>query len=93
MLGFKLKYGGNDSSFTSLAAGSGFLNLTTQENVEVVNFWGRVIFHVSDVDATYRRMRDAGYDTLTTPADARWGERYFHISDPDGHELSIARPL
>ncbi|MGH8701888.1 MAG: VOC family protein, partial [Burkholderiales bacterium] len=27
------------------------------------------------------------------PADAPWGERYFHISDPDGHELSFARPL
>ncbi|MEC8370717.1 MAG: VOC family protein, partial [Pseudomonadota bacterium] len=21
------------------------------------------------------------------------GERYFHITDPDGHELSFARPL
>ena len=21
------------------------------------------------------------------------GERYFHLSDPDGHELSFARPL
>ncbi|MHC4164482.1 MAG: VOC family protein, partial [Planctomycetota bacterium] len=27
------------------------------------------------------------------PADAEWGERYFHITDPDGHELSFARPL
>ncbi|MEE9270499.1 MAG: VOC family protein, partial [Candidatus Krumholzibacteria bacterium] len=24
---------------------------------------------------------------------AEWGERYFHITDPDGHELSFARPL
>jgi len=27
------------------------------------------------------------------PADAPWGERYFHILDPDGHELSFARRL
>ena len=27
------------------------------------------------------------------PRDAEWGERYFHILDPDGHELSFARPL
>ena len=28
-----------------------------------------------------------------TPCDAEWGERYFHITDPDGHELSFARAL
>ncbi|MQG14065.1 MAG: VOC family protein, partial [SAR202 cluster bacterium] len=22
-----------------------------------------------------------------------WGERYFHINDPDAHELSFAKPL
>ena len=27
------------------------------------------------------------------PADAPWGERYFHITDPDGHELSFAKRL
>jgi len=27
------------------------------------------------------------------PRDASWGERYFHMPDPDGHELSFARPL
>jgi uncharacterized glyoxalase superfamily protein PhnB len=26
------------------------------------------------------------------PRDAPWGERYFHMRDPDGHELSFARP-
>ena len=27
------------------------------------------------------------------PLDAPWGERYFHMLDPDGHELSFARPI
>jgi uncharacterized glyoxalase superfamily protein PhnB len=27
------------------------------------------------------------------PRDAEWGERFFHLVDPDGHELSFARPL
>jgi uncharacterized glyoxalase superfamily protein PhnB len=27
------------------------------------------------------------------PQDASWGERYFHLPDPDGHELSFARPI
>src|SRR5438128_550362 len=29
----------------------------------------------------------------TVPRDAEWGERFFHLADPDGHELSFARPL
>ena len=27
------------------------------------------------------------------PRDGSWGERYFHMYDPDGRELSFARPL
>ena len=27
------------------------------------------------------------------PRDGSWRERYFHMYDPDGHELSFARPL
>ena len=38
-------------------------------------------------------LQSEGYRTETAPADASWGERYFHIRDPDDHELSIARPL
>ncbi len=55
--------------------------------------WGRVVFWVADVDAMYRLARTAGFDVQTAPADAPWGERYFHVRDPDGHELSFARPL
>ena len=39
------------------------------------------------------RALAAGYSPDTAPRDAEWGERYFHITDPDGHELSFARPL
>ena len=28
----------------------------------------------------------------TPPRDAKWGERYFHLTDPDGHAFSFARP-
>jgi uncharacterized glyoxalase superfamily protein PhnB len=45
------------------------------------------------VDAQHARIRAAGYDPETPPADAAWGERYFHVRDPDGHELSFAKPL
>ena len=38
-------------------------------------------------------MIAAGYPPDTAPRDAEWGERFFHVTDPDGHELSFAKPL
>ena len=52
-----------------------------------------MIFHVADVDAFRGRALAAGCRPSTAPRDAEWGERFFHLSDPDGHELSFARPL
>lgn len=93
-LGFSLLYGGSDASFTSFRVGEGYLNVQldpagpTQRPV-----WGRVVLWVDDVDAMYRRAVAAGFDPEAEPADAPWGERYFHIRDRDGHELSFAQPL
>jgi uncharacterized glyoxalase superfamily protein PhnB len=36
---------------------------------------------------------EAGFVPEFEPRDAAWGERYFHLRDPDGHELSFPRPL
>lgn len=91
-LGFSLVHGGETEPFTSLAAGVSFLNLTT-ETRGPINWWGRVVFHVSDVDAIYRKALAAGIVPASAPRDAPWNERYFHVCDPDGHELSFARPL
>jgi hypothetical protein len=52
-----------------------------------------VIFNDSDVDALYRRVIAAGYQPDAAPRDAEWGERFFHLTDPDGHELNFACPL
>jgi catechol 2,3-dioxygenase-like lactoylglutathione lyase family enzyme len=91
-LGFQMRYGGPDAEFTSFRVGGGYLNLQLGERrSELV--WGRIVFWVDDVDAMYERARSAGLTPLTEPADAPWGERYFHIHDPAGHELSFARPL
>ena len=92
-LGFPVRYGSEQATFTSLHAGSCYLNLVAQPADRRWSWWGRVIFHVSDVDALHRRAVAHGLAPTTAPADAPWGERYFHISDPDGHELSFARPL
>ena len=92
-LGFDLVHGGEASSFTSLRAGSGYLNLVARPVQRRWCWWGRVIFHVGNVDALYARALAAGCRPTTTPRDAEWGERFFHLTDPDGHELSFARPL
>jgi catechol 2,3-dioxygenase-like lactoylglutathione lyase family enzyme len=92
-LGFDAVYGGEASSFTSLRAGSGYLNLIAQPAQRRWCWWGRVIFHVADVDALHERALAAGCHPTAAPRDAEWGERFFHLTDPDGHELSFARPL
>jgi catechol 2,3-dioxygenase-like lactoylglutathione lyase family enzyme len=93
-LGFRILAGGRDAPFTTFRAGDSFLNLQLDPKHAPINdIWGRVIFWVADVDATYERARAAGLASSTSPADAPWGERYFHINDVDGHELSFARPL
>jgi catechol 2,3-dioxygenase-like lactoylglutathione lyase family enzyme len=92
-LGFRLRYGGADAFFTSFTVGGGFLNLIRQSPRRTWSWWGRVIFHVDDVDALYFRALSCGMKPESEPADADWGERYFHLVDPDGHELSFARPL
>ena len=92
-LGFTLRHGGEQASFTSLHAGPGYLNLIARPAGGPRSWWGRVIFYASDVDAFYSRAVAMGLQPDTTPADAPWGERFFHLTDPDGHELSFARPL
>ncbi len=92
-LGFDILCGGEAASFTSFRAGPGYLNLIAQGEQKQWSWWGRIIFYVDDVDALYRRALAEGHQPSTTPRDAEWGERYFHLTDPDGHELSFARPL
>jgi catechol 2,3-dioxygenase-like lactoylglutathione lyase family enzyme len=92
-LGFVLRYGGEEAGFTSFTVGPGFLNLEAREDEAVRSPWGRVVFHVADVDAVYRRALERGYQPENAPRDAPWGERYFHLGDPDGHELSFAKPI
>lgn len=91
-LGFETVYGGPDEAFTSLKIGANFVNLQHTGDTPGTG-WGRVIFHVDSPDQVHSTALAAGYPASTEPADAPWGERYFHIFDPDGHELSFARRL
>jgi catechol 2,3-dioxygenase-like lactoylglutathione lyase family enzyme len=92
VLGMKLLYGGEDAGFSSLRAGNPQSAIFNLEQGERMTRWGRLIFYVSDVDAFWTYLKESGFNP-DTPRDASWGERFFHMPDPDGHELSFARPL
>lgn len=91
-VGLEMLYGGGDAAFTSFRVGGGYVNLILEEE-HGVNWWGRLILYVDDVDAMYQKLVDAGLQPDDVPKDAPWRERYFHIFDPDGHELSFAKPI
>jgi len=90
--GFPIVYGGPDETFTTLQVGTNYINLSVEPTGPNGN-WGRFIIHVPSPDAVWRTLVDAGYEPAFEPRDAPWGERYFHIFDPDGHEVSFACPL
>lgn len=95
VLGSEVMFGGSDTSFTTLKITEGqFLNLQLDPNwLPLERVWGRFILWVDDVDAVHDAFIAAGHTPSMAPSDAVWGERYFHIIDPAGHEVSIARPL
>ena len=95
-LGFQPIFGGPNAAFTSYRAGSGYLNLMLsrgQHNPAAAANWGRAIFYVDDVDHFHARAAANGLQPQFPPRDAPWRERYFHIRDPDGHEISFAKPI
>ncbi len=63
-----------------------------------VEHFGRIIFHTDDVDKLYDYLKNnesISSDVVfeNAPTDAPWGERYFHIREPDGYQLSFATLL
>jgi catechol 2,3-dioxygenase-like lactoylglutathione lyase family enzyme len=90
-LGFEILYGGVQATFTSFRLGETFLNLILTP-AYTGQWWGRVIFRVRKVDDLHAELMARGMRP-ESPREGTWGERYFHIKDPDGHELSFAELL
>jgi len=98
--GFTPVCGGKSSSFTTLEIKKGsktYLNLELRKEASSKDF-GRIIFYTSDVDELYRTLKkDNTISKLglfeNEPTNAPWGERFFHIRDPDGYQLSFAMPI
>jgi len=92
LLGMELVYGGEDTYFSSLRTRDSKDPILNLEHGNPPAQWGRIIFYVADVDAFWTYLTELGFDPERA-RDASWGERYFHMSDPDGHELSFAHPI
>lgn len=60
--------------------------------------FGRVIFHTENVDELYSYMKNDEHISKlvifeSEPTNAPWRERFFHIREPNGYQLSFAQPL
>jgi catechol 2,3-dioxygenase-like lactoylglutathione lyase family enzyme len=105
--GFKLTFGGyNHDLFTTYEIGqntSVYLNLelfklNDHSKYEHSKNLVKIILHVNDVDKLYHYFKnDQIISNLISfenePTDASWGERYFHVRDPDGYLLSFAQSI
>ena len=105
-LGLKATFGGPDAKFTTFSVSAPVTEASNVLHVNLVHApayvppaaqpgapggWGRAVFFVDDVDALHSHLINGGVQA-PAPRDAPWGERYFHVLDPDGHELSFATP-
>ena len=50
-------------------------------------------FAVEDVDAQYRRLKQAGVAGCTEPVTYPWGWRAFGFCDPDGNHIDFVQQL
>jgi catechol 2,3-dioxygenase-like lactoylglutathione lyase family enzyme len=48
---------------------------------------------LSGVDQLYEQVRAAGIEPDGPPANRSWGERTFHVSDPDGNRIEFDSQL
>ena len=103
VLGFKVKWGDGDPSYTSFETGD-----TT---ISINSYWimgdalglpanppksdrAVLIFEVEDVDAKYEALKKRGVTFTHPPEDhTDWGIRTAHFRDPAGNLIEINKPL
>ncbi|TWU57111.1 VOC family protein [Rubripirellula reticaptiva] len=92
-LGFALHRGGEQASFTTFQVSEQHVNLRLINPDAPTPVASLIIFAVDDVDVLYQSLVDKGLKPEFEPKDAEWGERYFHLRDPEGNELSFAQRI
>jgi catechol 2,3-dioxygenase-like lactoylglutathione lyase family enzyme len=100
--------GSSADSFTTYQIGRfrniTFLNLELQKSLDSdinennnKNHFSRTIFYTENVDKLHSYFKDNRMilnliELENEPVNAAWNERYFHMRDPDGFQLSFAQP-
>jgi MerR family transcriptional regulator, thiopeptide resistance regulator len=54
---------------------------------------GGLVVHVDDVDAHFKRAREAGATIDSEPVDQPYGQREYGARDPEGHRWWFATPI
>ena len=83
--------GGDHASVPGFRDSDGYITLRIRSS-QAVRRLSRVIVLVEEVDSLYSKLKESGLEP-ESPRDGDWGERFFHLKDPDGHELSFAQLL
>jgi catechol 2,3-dioxygenase-like lactoylglutathione lyase family enzyme len=88
----------HDDDCKSSAADFGNNKFNVREKTKGRENFGRIIFHTENVDRLYSYMKHDEYISKSIvfenePTNASWGERFFHIREPNGYQLSFAQPL
>jgi catechol 2,3-dioxygenase-like lactoylglutathione lyase family enzyme len=77
--------------FALLQLGEGRLGLLSARYLEAgaPGFHVEVSSSLAGVDALYDQVRANGIEPHSPPTDRSWGERTFHVSDPDGNLIEF----
>jgi len=88
-LGLAVQFGSAEFSF--LSAGGVALVLRAAAGLEPAGDarWSELVFHVEDIDAAYRQLRERGIEFRVEPRVVTGEQLAADFRDPDGHVLSI----
>ena len=89
---------GHEDDYSGSAADFNNNKFNLGEKTKGRENFGRIIFHTDNVDKLYSYMEYDEYVSKSIifeskPTNAPWGERFFHIREPNGYQLSFAQPL
>ncbi len=104
LLGLDIPAGQEGEGYVEVITPNGYrISWNTVEMVKSFDEWVEPVGHrmgmaflcdsPAEVDATYRKLVDAGYKSHKAPWDAFWGQRYAVVLDPDGNKVDLFAPL
>ena len=62
VLGMELLYGGEGAGFSSLRPRDAASAILNQEQGKAITRWGRIVFHVADVDAVWKQLTELRFE-------------------------------